>query len=1500
MTRSLLFTITSIFFTANVALAHVGPKFNNGSRGSTVKPKGKLAANCLPSASAEELNINNTRALIQTGGDMWWNFTRSRYEIPKGSGHTALFAGALWLGGRDVSGQLKVAAQRFRSQGVDFFTGPLSTVDAEITQATCAEYDKHFVTTRIDVQNFVNWFELGREDAANGTNKQAENFPNYSPPKFLYEWPAHGRDFAPFNEDFNLAPFVDVNNDGEYNPDNGDYPAYDLNNSSDCKAKIVNIYGDQNLWWVFNDKGNVHTETGAASIGMEIRAQAFAFATDDEVNNMTFYNYELINRSTFTLTETYFGQWVDADLGCAQDDYVGCDVQRGLGYAYNGDNDDEDCSGATGYGALPPAIGVDFFQGPFQDADSIDNPLTKNYSQAVKEKGIPYKGIGIGYGDEVVDNERFGMRKFLYHNIGRGIINDPNTGVQYYNYLRSLWIDGSRMVYGGNGHSSTGGTVEADYMFPGNTDSIGWGTGGIPQPEWTEVTAGNPKGDRRFMQSAGPFTLKPGAVNNITVGVVWARATTGDNWSSVQELRRADDKTQALFDNCFQLLNGPDAPVLEIEELENELVLYLKNEVVSNNKGENYQEQDVTLIPPGVDSMSTPEIKEYQTYRFQGYKIYQVFDNSVGPSELGDVNKARLIAQVDVKDTIKRLVNTSFDQSLGINVGTLEVDGENKGIRTSFSITQDAFAQGDNKLINHRAYYFMAVAYAANMNSTNRPYVGSRKGALGPIQPVKAIPHNVRVQNGGATLKSKYGDGVEITRIEGAGNGGNSLELNKATLDKILKDGKADSITYLPGSGPVNIKVVNPLKVKPGTFTLWFLDSTTTGDLSDSYWMITQEGNKDTVFSTNTIKVGTETIIFDMGISLTIAQVEAPASSAESRKSGMGIISVTNKVADSASGAWLSGVPDQDISAPLNWILSGNTAAENVATSRTDESVYDDWNTYMNRSGTPPRVSKYGEPLDPSQVWESQLGGTVAPFRLTAYRSSNGPVPGYLNANMQHYNPVTDYRNHLFLYDTRNAKPLNENPFYFLTMDSINQLNHLSSVDVVFTDNKDLWTRCPVLEMRDSLHESKGNSIRGQLRDAPSVDKNGVSAAEGASASNDPNDAAYIGARGMGWFPGYAINLETGERLNMAFGEDSYLAAENGADMLWNPTSKLTEGPANEIRAGGMHFVYVFRNNIIEDEVFNADMVTPGTLLPGSPRFYNLDINKPEFRMPAYDAGKFAYEKLKNVHGYLPALSITSPDSLKKIHDDAMSVFRAGMYVLFPRLEENRTLLESDVTIQIRMERPYRNRGSKAGTNKYLSKGEKLEVGKEYYVNAGPVKHFISSDKDSVFYTGDHFVAAGTEWKAEYRDASFGGNDSANVLMTTINGGRPLYNFNLSDAAPIFNQNSVASSQLDEIRVVPNPYYAYSKYEADKIDTRVKVINLPKTCTLRFYTVNGTLVRTLKKDDDSITYLEWDLKNQDRVPISSGVYIIHVDAPGVGEKVLKFMGVMRPVDLDNF
>ena len=106
-------------------------------------------------------------------------------------------------------------------------------------------------------------------------------------------------------------------------------------------------------------------------------------------------------------------------------------------------------------------------------------------------------------------------------------------------------------------------------------------------------------------------------------------------------------------------------------------------------------------------------------------------------------------------------------------------------------------------------------------------------------------------------------------------------------------------------------------------------------------------------------------------------------------------------------------------------------------------------------------------------------------------------------------------------------------------------------------------------------------------------------------------------------------------------------------------------------------------------------------------------------------------------------------------------------------------------------------------------------------------------------------------------------------------------------------------SALEEVNVVPNPYYSQSGYEFDQLDNTVKFTNLPENCTITIYNTNGTLIRRYFKASPD-KYLDWDLTNQVGVPIASGVYIIHIEVPNVGERILKWFGTIRPADFNNF
>ncbi len=1345
-----------------------GPRNNQaGSNGG-----GSRAAACAPATSYNELDLNNVRARIETGGNMWQNRTGSggpAYEVPKtppgtsiNAGPNALFAGALWLGGMSPDSILKLAAVRFRQEGNDYWPGPLTmydtlthTGDASIDGPVCNAYDRTWKTLRVDAERQAAYYACLADPQCDAS----VNFSGYSVPSYFYEWPAHGD--VSKGQDYHLAPFYDNNGDDVYDPNDGDYPGYDLKKVIDCKAKRredqVPLFGDQNIWWVFNDKGNTHTESGGLPIGMEIRAQAFEFATNDEVNNMSFYNYVLINQGTQRLTKTFFGQWVDVDLGGANDDYVGCDVQRGLGYGYNGDAVDEDYKGYPGYGGPtppPPAIGVDFFEGPYQDYDQRDNPLTLNCDSARAFLGIPYKGIGIGYGDGVVDNERYGMRAFVYHNNATGAIGDPSNPGQYYGYLRGIWGDNTPMTYGGNGYSTASGGTRALYMFPGTSDSLGWGTNCIPQPAWDEVTAGNAPGDRRFIQSAGPFTLEPGAYNNITVGVVFARSTVGDVQASVNLMRKADDKAQSLFDNCFRILNGPDAPDVTIQELDRELILYITNPLGSNNYNEGYHEVDPTI----------PENASDRQYHFQGYQIYQVANGTVSPDQLYNQDKARLIAQVDIHDGITQLINWSQDAQMNLPVPMEMVAGSDTGIVHSFRVRTDKFATVDPQLKNFQTYYFMAIAYAYNkyepynpLTSTGQPYpyLAGRKAPAGAIRSYAGIPHKTSVENGGTVLNAQYGDGFKLTRLEGQGNGGLKIALDRTTLDQIALapvGTHIDELHYEKGMGPVNIKVVDPLKVPAGQFELWLKDTTaipspaptTAGfgsytELNDASWMLVRLTDnptpEDTVRGNTTIQLQNERLIPQWGLSVTMTQA------AYRILTGGSLQDYTNFLgsAKETQGVdWYAGIPDAEGETMQNWIRSGTAV--------------DDALVYKDIPG-----------VDNEQQYERVLGGTWAPWAVVG-NADQQPCGTGLVAG------------------TRGQISIKELP----------------SVQVVFTPDKSKWTRCVVVEESASPQFTvPANVAKLALRPVPSVDKNGIPT--GSPGCNEA-EATLTDAMSMSWFPGYAVDIETGERLNMFFGENSFLGGDAGRDMLWNPNDVMVNTDGQAI-FGGQHWIYVCLNR--------------QRLNNGGPT-----------AMPQYDAGAFVRSNLAITAGVSRVFR---------------SVAWVGSGLMKPGMKMN-TPQQGLVPSEVRL---------------------RMDVSKPYMIYANPFAEYMPS------------------------------------IPTWRNQGLPLYTFNTGESVAVTNVTETGKSGLDLIGVVPNPYYAYSGYETTRLDNRVKFINLPRTCTVTIYTVSGTLVRKFKKDNE-LTYLDWDLKNNYSVPISGGTYLCHIDAPGLGEKVIKWFGVMRPIDLQNF
>lgn len=1289
-----------------------------------------VMALCTPATAQTDLDINNVRTRILAGGDMWWDLQNGMYFVPKPAagttGPTSLFAGSLWIGGKDPGGTLKVAAMTYRQTGNDFWPGPLDATAS--TDATiCSAWDKHWKINRKDVEAYYEWLVVNGAQGANPVSATAMDVIN--------NWPV----MAP--DGHAVAPFYDLNSNGIYEPQAGEVPDFDVTGTRGCNAKL---FGDQCLFWVFNDKGNIHSETNGTAIGLEVQAQGFGFQTNDEINNMTFYRYKILNRSSFRLDSTYFGVWVDSDLGSANDDYVGCDVGLGLGFCYNGDLiDDNPPSGQIPYGVNPPAIGVDFFEGPYADSNFTDDAAAS----------VP--ASFLNYGNGVVDDERIGMKKFVYYNNDNSLTGNPNGAVDVYNYLRGVWRDGTPITYGGSGHL-TG--MQCNYMFPGSSDPLGYGTNMTPQAPWDEVVAGNLPADRRFLQSAGYFTLQPGAVNLITKGVVWARASQGGNLASVALMKGADAKAQKLFDRCFKTLDGPTAPNLAIQELDREIILTWSNPSNSNNFKEWYTEDDNPAS--GADSL----------YRFQGYMVYQLKDATVSASELYNPDKARLVFQCDKKDQVKQIVNYTFDLNLTALVPQEMVNGADDGIVHSISVKDDKFATGNTRLVNHKTYYYAIVAYGysptqspADLNQLNDylPFLAGRKQADGYFAH-SAIPHIVTPEAGGTEAHANYGTGPRLTRIEGQGNGGNVLDFASGVHDAILAtpSGRLVNPTYEKGAGPVAVKVVDPLNVPvDNSFTISLYDTITKWNSisTQGLWKLVNNTTGETVYSDKNIQIPNEQIINGQasgsssvtipkwGISVNVSYTYDPGVTGSINN---GFLEATMAFSD-LTKQWLTGVSDAEGESNYNWIRSGT-------------------------STTPADYSG----VDNDQVYEKVLSGTWAPYRLCAYTATDLSYIG---------GPAW-------------------NKFNVLSL-----MKNLASVDVVFTSDKSKWTRCPVLEEQDETALAIGNAVKLNMRKSPSVDKNGLKAGDPGYNSAE-GDFGGTQPMGMGWFPGYAVNLETGERLNMAFGEDSYYALENGADMKWNPTSTLSGDAAI---FGGKHYIYVFGHN--GDKKYVGDAI----------------LGNGARDIPAYDQGVAMY----NLLNAAAATSGSTSDAYKR------EVFADAMWVNVPRLVPGHALLESTVQVRLRVAKSYQKR-----------------------------------------YSTTYSPATG---------------ENVDTSLTPVNKNMPMYTFSTSDIETHKNDGDIAKDALALINIVPNPYYAYSSYEKTALENIVKITNLPEKCTVSIYTLNGTLIRKYNKDDTK-TSLDWDLKNSARIPIASGIYIIHVDVPGVGEKILKWFGVLRPTDLDNY
>jgi uncharacterized repeat protein (TIGR01451 family) len=322
------------------------------------------------------LDTNTIKARFRNNFEFFWNSQNGTpsFESPQGSGNHAHFATALWVSGIDAGQNLSVAAQTYSQNGTDFQYGPIS--NSRTANNYENRYNRLWKVNKSQIINHISNF----------------NNSSYQMPEVIANWPGNG--IVQNGEPTQLAPYIDVNNNNIYDPQNGDYPA---------------IKGDQAIYMIYNDN-KIHGESQTLPLNIDIHVMAYEISSQNNaLDSAVFLQYRVVNRGGNEYNNLRLGVWNDFDLGNSFDDVPGTDVNKRMAFMYNVDNFD-----SIYYGFNPPAIGSIF--------------LNKN------------------------------MNNCIAFNNDNSILGNPTTGIHFFNYMQSKWKDGTTLTYGGNGYGGNSPT----------------------------------------------------------------------------------------------------------------------------------------------------------------------------------------------------------------------------------------------------------------------------------------------------------------------------------------------------------------------------------------------------------------------------------------------------------------------------------------------------------------------------------------------------------------------------------------------------------------------------------------------------------------------------------------------------------------------------------------------------------------------------------------------------------------------------------------------------------------------------------------------------------------------------------------------------------------------------------------------------------------------------------------------------------------------------------
>ncbi len=491
---------------------------------------------------------------------------------------------------------------------------------------------------------------------------------------------------AEYSSEYGPGPMKD----GTYLPDNARFRVYQINKGDThaSNADYANwpvadgapvdaegnpkIFGDQMAWSVFNDAdptGHINDAASTAPLGLEVQMSAFGYARGGALGNTVFFKYIIINKGGNTLDSTFISLWADPDLGDASDDLVGCDTLLSLGYCYNEGDD-------TDYGAAPPAVGFDFFEGPI--VPSVGDSALVNGVWRQGFKNLP-------------------MASFNKYINGT----DPASKVETYGYMKGLTKD-----------PISGNMIPA--INPSTEEVTTYSVSGDPvtQTGWVDEAAA----DRRYMMSAGPFTMAPGDTQEVVAAVIVAQGANPLN--SITALKSADVAAQAVFDLNFDIPSPPPSPSVFLRGTDGAVDMTWGTEPLG------FVDSNVVLN---------------QKFPFEGFNLYQ------GESATGPWHKFATFDLADDEYGAALIYGDVVDAAAGGSQRIIIQKGSNSGLTFHQTVTNSQITGVSLK--NNQPYYFAVTAYSydvLNVSEFNDPggnFLGYITESLeSPIVPYEVKP----------------------------------------------------------------------------------------------------------------------------------------------------------------------------------------------------------------------------------------------------------------------------------------------------------------------------------------------------------------------------------------------------------------------------------------------------------------------------------------------------------------------------------------------------------------------------------------------------------------------------------------------------------------------------------------------------------------------------------------------------------------------------------------